>query len=195
MLHYNTLHNHILHYNTLHYHILHYNTLHYHILHYNTLHYHSIHYHTLHYHSIHYHTFYYFPFIQGECDPDFGSQFQFTIHSKELIVGDVFVRIYNEQPTFPLENAKGLTIDLLDFLGSQAQYLHSLMSLTQQTSNSSSQRLRNVEMALEAQRNVIRSNPGMIIYLSLSLSPSLPPFPTPPHLPPSLSLYLSLSPP
>lgn len=42
-------------------------------------------------------------FLQGECDPAFGSEFVFTVHSKELIVGDVFVRIYNEQPTFVLE--------------------------------------------------------------------------------------------
>lgn len=42
-------------------------------------------------------------FVQGECDPAFGSEFVFTVHSKELIVGDVFVRIYNEQPTFVLE--------------------------------------------------------------------------------------------
>ncbi len=41
--------------------------------------------------------------FQGECDPALGSEFQFTIHSKELIVGEIFVRIYNEQPTFPLE--------------------------------------------------------------------------------------------
>lgn len=27
----------------------------------------------------------------------------FTDHSKELIVGEIFVRVYNEQPTFPLE--------------------------------------------------------------------------------------------
>ena len=56
------------------------------------------------------------------------------------------------------QNAKTLTVELLDFLGSQAQYLHSLMSLQQQTSTS--KRLKHVEMALEAQRNVIRSNPG-----------------------------------
>jgi DnaJ family protein C protein 13 len=42
-------------------------------------------------------------FVQGECDPDFGSMFEFSIHKKELQVGEIFVRIYNEQPTFPLE--------------------------------------------------------------------------------------------
>ena len=32
----------------------------------------------------------------------FGAEFNLSIHAKELIVGDIFVRIYNEQPTFPL---------------------------------------------------------------------------------------------
>ena len=41
--------------------------------------------------------------VQGECDPDFGGMFVFDIHAKELIVGEIFVRVYNEQPTFPLE--------------------------------------------------------------------------------------------
>ena len=40
---------------------------------------------------------------QGECDPALGAEFVFSVHSKELIIGEIFVRIYNEQPTFPLE--------------------------------------------------------------------------------------------
>ncbi|KAL8571849.1 DnaJ subfamily C member 13 [Nucella lapillus] len=101
----------------------------------------------------------------GECDPNFGAGFEFDIHSKELIVGEIFVRIYNEQPTFPLENAKGFTIDMLDFLGSQAQYLHSMMMLKQQGQPSSdqTQRLTKIEMALEGLRNVIKNNPGVEI--------------------------------
>ena len=42
-------------------------------------------------------------FPQGECDQSFGAEFVFDIHAKELIVGEIYVRIYNEQPTFPLE--------------------------------------------------------------------------------------------
>ncbi|KAK7507621.1 hypothetical protein BaRGS_00001556 [Batillaria attramentaria] len=103
----------------------------------------------------------------GECDQSFGAEFEFEIHAKELIVGEIFVRIYNEQPTFPLENAKGFTIDLLDFLGSQAQYLHSLMMLQQQgkptATTDQTQRLARIEMALEGLRNVIKGNPGVEI--------------------------------
>lgn len=41
--------------------------------------------------------------LQGECDPAMGADFTYTAHSKELVVGEIFVRVYNEQPTFPLE--------------------------------------------------------------------------------------------
>lgn len=41
--------------------------------------------------------------IQGENDKSYGTDFVFDDHSKELIVGEIFVRVYNEQPMFPLE--------------------------------------------------------------------------------------------
>lgn len=41
--------------------------------------------------------------FQGECDKSYGADFVFSDHSKELIVGEIFVRVYNEQPTFQLE--------------------------------------------------------------------------------------------
>lgn len=41
--------------------------------------------------------------LQGENDKHFGADFIFSDHSKELIVGEIFVRVYNEQPSFPLE--------------------------------------------------------------------------------------------
>ena len=60
------------------------------------------------------------------------------------------------------QNPKGFTIDLLDFMGSQAQYLHSLMMLNQNNAKPPAQgsRLKQVEMALEGLRNVIKNNPG-----------------------------------
>lgn len=110
----------------------------------------------------------------GECDHHFGANFMSTVHAKELVIGEIFVRVYNEQPLFPLENAKGFTIDLLTYLGSQAQYLHSKMALLQPTAvgsqanaakqlSPSSDRMTSIEMALEALRNVIKNNPGVEI--------------------------------
>jgi len=65
---------------------------------------------------------------KGECADQFlGSRFRYSILEKELVIGDIYVRIYNEQPTYPLEEPKKFCIDLLDFLGSHAQYLYSML--------------------------------------------------------------------
>ena len=40
---------------------------------------------------------------RGTCDPSFGADFKFSAHEDQLVVGNVFVKIYNEQPDFPLE--------------------------------------------------------------------------------------------
>lgn len=58
---------------------------------------------------------------------------------------------------------KAFAASLLDYIGSQAQYLHTLMAMTQTGKVESDQhvdRLHRVEMALEALRNVIKHNPG-----------------------------------
>lgn len=44
------------------------------------------------------------------------SAFTFDAHLNELQIGGVFIRIYNEMPTFPIENPKSFVIDLLEFL-------------------------------------------------------------------------------
>lgn len=41
--------------------------------------------------------------LKGDCDKSYGSDFVFGDHAKELIVGEIFVRVYNEVPTFQLE--------------------------------------------------------------------------------------------
>ncbi|MGH0124511.1 UNVERIFIED_CONTAM: hypothetical protein FKN15_018998 [Acipenser sinensis] len=105
---------------------------------------------------------------RGDCDKSFGAEFVFSEHGKELIVGEIFVRVYNEQPTFPLEFPKAFAASLLDYIGSQAQYLHTLMAITQTgkvESDQHGERLRWVEMALEALRNVIKNNPGRQLVL------------------------------
>jgi DnaJ family protein C protein 13 len=74
-------------------------------------------------------------------------------------------------PTYQLEDAKKFCIDLLDYLGSHAQYLYSLLMNPSSSSSSSSSstdknesyklKLKNIESALEALRNVIRHNDGV----------------------------------
>ena len=41
--------------------------------------------------------------MQGECDSSYGEEFTYSVLSEELVVGEVYVRVYNEQPTFVLE--------------------------------------------------------------------------------------------
>ena len=40
---------------------------------------------------------------RGVCDPAFGSEFKFSAHKDELVVGNIFVRIFNQMPMFQLE--------------------------------------------------------------------------------------------
>ncbi|XP_015609793.1 dnaJ homolog subfamily C member 13 isoform X2 [Cephus cinctus] len=87
------------------------------------------------------------------------SDFKYTAHSGELIIGEIFIKVYNEQPAFPIENPKGFTIDLLDFLSKSSDYLASLGSVA--LSKKDQERLRHVVMSLEALKNVIKNNPGV----------------------------------
>ncbi|MEQ2210354.1 hypothetical protein XENOCAPTIV_012317, partial [Xenoophorus captivus] len=62
----------------------------------------------------------------------------------------------------PAEYPKAFAASLLDYVGSQAQYLHTLLAMSQSNKVESQQhaeRLRFAEMALEALRNVIKNNP------------------------------------
>lgn len=61
----------------------------------------------------------------GVClDESFGTKFVYSSHKEELIICDIFVRIYNAQPSFAIANVRQLVVALLDTLGSHAQYLH-----------------------------------------------------------------------
>ncbi|XP_011314514.1 dnaJ homolog subfamily C member 13 isoform X3 [Fopius arisanus] len=87
------------------------------------------------------------------------SDFKYSAHNDELVIGEIFVKVYNEQPTFPIENPKGFTIDLLDFLSKSSEYLGSLSSMT--LSKKDQERLKAIVMSLEALKNVIKNNPGI----------------------------------
>ena len=58
---------------------------------------------------------------RGTCDPSFGADFKFSAHEDQLVVGNVFVKIYNEQPDFSLEvimirHAETFSHELFSFL-------------------------------------------------------------------------------
>ncbi|CAF4208185.1 unnamed protein product [Rotaria sp. Silwood2] len=102
------------------------------------------------------------------------SEFLYTAHKTELIIGEIFVRVYNLQPTTTLKDPKKFCSDLIDFLGAGSQYINTLMAMQlqneqQKKSNDdkkSSEGLHldkqeHISQALEALKNVIRNNMGM----------------------------------
>ncbi|RCN30252.1 hypothetical protein ANCCAN_23980 [Ancylostoma caninum] len=100
----------------------------------------------------------------------FGAEFQLSIHAKELIVGDIFVRIYNEQPTFALLEPKKVAMDLLDFMGRYAAELTGqlkkpangdLIDIDWSSSNANKMSTdEKVTMCAEALANLVSANPG-----------------------------------
>ena len=44
-----------------------------------------------------------FLITQSECDMSYGEDFRYSVLCEELVVGEVYVRVYNDQPTYVLE--------------------------------------------------------------------------------------------
>jgi DnaJ family protein C protein 13 len=93
---------------------------------------------------------------RGDLDLSIGTEFTYSAHSDELRIGGIFIRIYNQQPTYPIQNAKNFTMDLLTFLSEQSEYLLNLVNIAY--SVTIEDRLKHSVMALEALTNVIKNN-------------------------------------
>ncbi|CAM4760310.1 unnamed protein product [Rotaria magnacalcarata] len=102
------------------------------------------------------------------------SEFIYTAHKSELIIGEIFVRIYNLQPATVLKDPKRFCSDLIDFLGTSSQYINTLMAMQiqhEQEQKSGDDKKSNdvlhlekqqhISQALEALKNVIRNNMGI----------------------------------
>uniref|UniRef100_A0A834R1S3 DnaJ -like protein subfamily C member 13 n=1 Tax=Sarcoptes scabiei TaxID=52283 RepID=A0A834R1S3_SARSC len=111
----------------------------------------------------------------GVCmDESFGSQFIYSSHKNELIIGDIFVRIYNKQPNYPLNNVEKFVLSLLDNIGSHAQYFHSINSISSvQTLLENNEnnppkidenRIETIQECLKALINILNFNAGIEIY-------------------------------
>lgn len=98
---------------------------------------------------------------RDDVDLTISNDFSYSAHEGELKIGEIFIRIYNQQSTYPIENTKGFTIDLLTYLEEQYQHLKNLMNIAYSTTIED--RLQHSEMALEALANVIRNNTGVEI--------------------------------
>ncbi|KAK9497827.1 hypothetical protein O3M35_003746 [Rhynocoris fuscipes] len=81
--------------------------------------------------------------------------FSFSTHSKHLVVGGIFISLYNDQPLFPIQNPKQFVLDLLKFLTS---YNADKVILTADD-------LENVVKVLESLYNVVNNNQGVSIQI------------------------------
>ena len=75
-------------------------------------------------------------------------------HTDELVVGAVYLRIYNSNPTFSLEEPKRFTVDLLEFIKDRTTDLAG-------GSLFPSKRSQEGELALTSLGHVIRNNAGV----------------------------------
>jgi len=95
---------------------------------------------------------------RGESDPAFGAEFKFSQHTNELVVGTVYLRIYNSNPTFVLEDPKSFVVDLLEFIKAKTE------SMTSQ-SIFPTEDTKHGQMALESLGNVIKNTSGVELQL------------------------------
>lgn len=59
------------------------------------------------------------------------SKFVYDATRDELKIGGVYIRIYNEMPTFPIQNPKMFVLDLLEYLKQAHIYLNGMRSINQ----------------------------------------------------------------
>ncbi|CAL8068163.1 unnamed protein product [Calicophoron daubneyi] len=55
----------------------------------------------------------------GDCDLEAVTRFTHSTYAHQLIIGEVFVRLYNKQPSYQLEDPKGFAVDLLRFIADE----------------------------------------------------------------------------
>ncbi|KAJ9449740.1 DnaJ-like protein subfamily C GRV2, partial [Diplonema papillatum] len=89
------------------------------------------------------------------------AHFEYSSHKRELLVGGVFVRLYNEQPHFILSEPAG-------FVSSALVYIQE--SLEQVTRLEESKPMANIASCMEAIRNVLTTTPKAYIACTDSLS-------------------------
>uniref|UniRef100_A0A915PRU8 J domain-containing protein n=1 Tax=Setaria digitata TaxID=48799 RepID=A0A915PRU8_9BILA len=109
----------------------------------------------------------------------FGGEFKLSAHEKELIVGEVFIRVYNEQPNFKLQEPKRFCMDLLDFLQEKAEQLFEdekeknekkdddvmIDWCIEPATSAWDEILRQTEMSLQSLGNLLIANAGLEILL------------------------------
>lgn len=102
--------------------------------------------------------------ITNPEDLSSAADFRYDAHKDELIIGGIFIRIYNEQPTFTILNPKGFAIDLLDFLNKRYQQLGHMQNQNDDSNMYKTQHiLKEMVAALDSLKNVLQNNAGVEI--------------------------------
>lgn len=69
------------------------------------------------------------------------SKFVYDATRDELKIGGVYIRIYNEMPTFPIQNPKMFVLDLLEYLKQAHIYLNGMRTINQTSKPNSPQKI------------------------------------------------------
>lgn len=93
-------------------------------------------------------------------DESYGVDFELSSYKTELRVGNIFIKVYNTQPSYTLRKPAEFVQALLSYIGSQAQYIYSSLSLNEDTSLEA-KNFKNVEDCLQALSLVTKFNPGV----------------------------------
>lgn len=85
------------------------------------------------------------------ADITYGSDFVYSVHQGALVIGSVFVKIYNQEPTFPLEKPAEFVTELLAYLSN-----HDPNSLLVTADD-----VTNIQECLTALSHVLKNNAGL----------------------------------
>ena len=88
--------------------------------------------------------------LKGE---EVDASFEYSAHQKELFVGGVFIRLYNEQPHFALTEPAAVVGACLRFIETQVPLA---------TEREPSDRMSNITSCMEAIRNIISASPNVV---------------------------------
>lgn len=69
------------------------------------------------------------------------SKFVYDATRDELKIGGVYIRIYNEMPTYPIQNPKMFVLDLLEYLKQANVFLNGSRAISQQSLNNSPKKI------------------------------------------------------
>ncbi|XP_017781227.1 PREDICTED: dnaJ homolog subfamily C member 13 [Nicrophorus vespilloides] len=87
------------------------------------------------------------------------SSFNYSSHKDELVIGGIFIKIYNQQPAYQIEKPKEFIIEILTFLKEQYKYIKDLVNIA--FSVTIKDRLEHTAMALKALANLMKNNSGV----------------------------------